>query len=876
MNRLNDKAKRRIKKLLALLIVVCLSFQLTGCILDSIDLDLKLAPKIGDGDKTIVGSTAWKDAQTISPNEHDMERFQISGNNAFYILPGLENDPVDILTFNILDYTDEGEFLYYYVTPCWVSANEIEKYIKDENYRTGTVSRDALEIPDRSAKYTYRDVEVFMAYNPDTGHYRVMRLVVHDVTWVPEKEERPDYYDSYVPGVPNTKMKSYGFASKVPGSDDEYQIVGTDCNATVYDHEGNVLSTQNLAPAILFYMHMYLDRKINAQQKEGNVTDDLASDDNRSDTERFEAWRRQNNKKINPEKAVDNLYINEIVIAGDHVMYVNMRRFIGESPIVGYSANGFFPIYRERLDDENGVSFNAFNLNADKQLEKWKSIDGEHFSSYLTMQLDSSFSLDLIRLTSSIKDNYTPFVSTFTNELPTDLSNTVSMAYIMGSKNSLTIKGKGLLPRDYVMWENTLRHGYRMNDNLSAKIKEYGAAYVVPGEYKGLETLVEAYGSDYEGDKLFRYPFIGSGSGSEVDWSSFFESSKVDFSEREVIAKNYGINEEGFTKDWTTYDRNGMMIRYSMKNLYEIYIQDTLNKLVADKNTYDQIIAKFQINNMMPMIRVIPLLSDTDNSLQAKGNHEINLERYRLAINRGIGLFTGSTAEDPVDLKKDTPEALQVLRFVEDSMGNRTATVFNIDCYSKFVAQLGIDNFEEEVEENKKKEYFQSQNYEHSSIAASAYMPAAKRTLWYYDESRAEQLAKAYVDSHSDCEDAVSDLLDVLEDVHKTDIRSDVAKQIYNYLRNLGGNSVDDLVLKFAVSLIIADDVNEEDRREEAEDFKENIKDILEDIPAADRYYVLNICAGYVPQRDEIKENTVPIRYRMVFPEGTSVTMVYT
>ena len=98
----------------------------------------------------------------------DANRFNIPGTDAFYLLPGIENNPDRMQDFTCLDYTDAGYFIYYYCGPSYITAEQVAAY----KGTSGVRPEEKYENLD--GKKSECDAMIVMGYKPTTGEYKVM------------------------------------------------------------------------------------------------------------------------------------------------------------------------------------------------------------------------------------------------------------------------------------------------------------------------------------------------------------------------------------------------------------------------------------------------------------------------------------------------------------------------------------------------------------------------------------------------------------------------------------------------------------------------------------------------------------------------------
>ena len=154
--------RRRAKRFLRSAFIVLLCLIHTAC-----------ASILGDGEVTIVTAPPIVSPRVIVTDNYgtgEKGRFDIGGTDAFYLLPGVENNPDNLQDFNCLDYTDSGYFVYYYCGPAYINVDELVAY----KGKSDTVPEDFVyEDVNRESGVTC-DAMIVMAYNPDTRHYVVM------------------------------------------------------------------------------------------------------------------------------------------------------------------------------------------------------------------------------------------------------------------------------------------------------------------------------------------------------------------------------------------------------------------------------------------------------------------------------------------------------------------------------------------------------------------------------------------------------------------------------------------------------------------------------------------------------------------------------
>ncbi len=156
---------RIVKRIIcALLAVSCVFF--TGCnsIIYNGDFSFQSFPP-----ETIpyVGNLLPTQFLDIQENQ-EMEKYNIEGRNAFYILPLHDCRPDKILDFKVLDYTDDGRFIYAYLTPYYGTAagNGLQQAAKEG------VRREYRDYSSLDGTNTM-NVLVLMSYDPQRLLYKV-------------------------------------------------------------------------------------------------------------------------------------------------------------------------------------------------------------------------------------------------------------------------------------------------------------------------------------------------------------------------------------------------------------------------------------------------------------------------------------------------------------------------------------------------------------------------------------------------------------------------------------------------------------------------------------------------------------------------------
>ncbi len=402
------RTKKRIRKLLAGLLILGQVFLLTGCLLRNMDPTLETAPKFG-ANAIISRNSVSRSA--ITPVSHNMARYNVEGTNAFYIPEGLENDPESILSFELLDYTDNNELIYHFITPAYITVDEVNQYNNNGEGSEGDAPTTGFKDVERK-DYPVSDAELLMAYNPDTGHYRIMMARGYELEWDPKFEERPSYYSSPIPAGGKSGlvfMEQRAYACKVPEKR-EYLITGIDGIGTIYDERGKVIRTLDFRHDIV-YQHSMAEKNT---QNEREAAEKRLDPEDKYDRELFEMIEREKQEKQDTEfNEKVKMIIKDVAISKDYYAYVSCSTYTGSSPLdpnailIGTT----FLSYSVGLNREDEVisDYLSFNLNADKQFEAWKSLNGKYFNSIEEMEATYGYSMEKTKMEGAYPDNFTPF-----------------------------------------------------------------------------------------------------------------------------------------------------------------------------------------------------------------------------------------------------------------------------------------------------------------------------------------------------------------------------------------------------------------------------------------------------------------------------------
>ena len=435
------------KRMLSLLLVLVMALPHTGCgsLLSKADpnaYDLKETVSKATVSKGRVGR---KEKKVI---DYSTDRFSIGGINAFYILPGLENIPDAMAEFQVIDYTPRGEFVYYYVTPCYMDPGGLEAY-KDKDGSRGTVKdRTKVDVPEgRREDYDY-DAAVLMTYNPGTGEYRVLYAKAFQIDkqkeFDPATEGRPYYYlsnegsdtDPY-----RTFIQERILCCKVAGQDEYLLVEQGSLTGTVFDVEGDVLKTVSFRAT--------LNNEAGEKKNELIELREEAEDEgeHKLDDDEFRALA-EGEEEVQ-EDTVDpntmNVLITGAVMTERYESYLGVTYFLGGDLFKAVPAviSSTCMVYRQSLNEEDGgVPYVSTNLNSEAQKEMWMSLDGRFFKDYKELESADGYSMEGIKTGGygeEYKDSFTPFMNVVGED---------EASFLVGMPYFLQIPGK-VADRDY-------------------------------------------------------------------------------------------------------------------------------------------------------------------------------------------------------------------------------------------------------------------------------------------------------------------------------------------------------------------------------------------------------------------------------------------
>ena len=505
------------KAILHIILLAFLITNLSGCLMESMSVSEgnPSASEVASGNSPI--AAAVKKGRIKNPKieiDYDESRFNIGGNNAFYILPGLENFPRAMAYFKVLDYNSRGEFVYLYVTPSYISPEEVRAYATDMEKKYGTASKNSVTVPKgRREDYEY-DAEVLMAYNPDTGDYHVMEAKAYAIDkeneFDPKSEGRPYYYqakaaigmessaeltveavareseigilrgassaasigaaingsqvappmngasssrDTAKP-VDGIYLEQRALASKVAGKE-EYLLFDEMGSGRVYDADGNTFRSYNYI--------WQIDSRLSAVEKELLSKENETQAENIDADSAFEKWRQ---KREEAKGATANsgakmsAVVTDAAMAGTYESFLSVNFFTGSLPYAPGSKtlSKTLLFYRENISTLDGAEpLLSTNENSDKQSGLWMSLNGRYFPSESAAKEAPGADLRKIKsggYGAEYADKFSPFSMIGSNQL----------TFIVGMENVMEESFVSPMYKkyEYILDQYDFRNGLRM------------------------------------------------------------------------------------------------------------------------------------------------------------------------------------------------------------------------------------------------------------------------------------------------------------------------------------------------------------------------------------------------------------------------------
>ena len=861
------------KKLIAFVLMFAISVStLSGCLIKDAYRDNAYTSVKKPTTEVGYGKVKLRPRKEI---DYSTERFEISGNNAFYILPGLENIPDAMATFKVLDYNSRGEFVYFYVTPSYLSPEQVKEYQMDPRKSRGFVPTTGFTKINRPDNYKY-DAVVLMAYNPDTGFYHVMFADSYEIEFDPKTEGRPYYYEMKLAGAKNQSaiakeikehffIQERGIASKVPERE-EYFLLNESAIGTVYNAAGEAVASLSL-------MDQIDDRRLALEQifrKNPNEGRNAETELTREEKEErdFEEWKKRNglqDEKEEPKTGVSAI-ITDAAMGTNYETYVSITYFTLDEPLNPKSQVRMMTLlsFRQPLNkQEEAVPFRSVNLAAKDILDKWMSIDRHFFNSRKEMENNENYYINELRVK---YDNFTPFISGTDEE----------QSIIVGSLNF---------------------YNQRVGSFTANDVREIIDAYTV-SEYD--KKWLNWYAVEYENEK-------------EKDEEPFYK-----------ITNWFGITEPATEKFHDYWNYNASLGgKRAIRAIQALILGRNIRGFLKAAN-FESLIKKMKSVNLVPSMGNLEKKSQETITVEDRykgkygpggtgdknGKLEENLKTWTMSNQRKtkIALTPVFNYDNPFYVGRDGRyESLHVLRVLSSN-----------DVYSPFVSP--VDYYKVNLPANANA---RSTGIKDWTLAeAEVYLPETERTCYYKNEEEADQQLNKYMEIRrggSLTEDHLNlikgylrggykDLLkenaESIEKAAKTLVNSNL-KKIYDRIREQLEEVTPDEDGEFNAEKLnqLMEDIDRMRRRtseskdsdgEEVEEIVElrklldevvnesvkqqiksmtDIRDAIDAIPEGDRDLVLVLCGGFVPEKCLIEKDKVPTTFQLVFPGGSGATI---
>lgn len=334
---------------------------------------------LGDGEINIVTAPPIVEKEVVVTNSYvgDKERFDIGGTEAFYLLPGIENHPDYLQDFMCLDYTSDGNFIYYYCGPSYISKDEVEKY----KGTTGVApDKDRYETFDRENVTPSCDAYILMSYNPESGAYKVFDAQGYEHITADKKKTVMEFYKSEEFGF---YTLSHAYGCKIAGTN-RYFIFDQNSGAYIYDKDGNCIASTLLGEILSVKVGEVASNL--GVQNGSSSTVDLSSDASDQDKEDMEdameeisnlSGRSYSSGTSSASDIQLNCLVKSAVMDGNEIIYLTVMLYTGESPwISDVMYNRVVSIYSLDLYSED-IKFISENRNYEAQKLLYKKYGSE-------------------------------------------------------------------------------------------------------------------------------------------------------------------------------------------------------------------------------------------------------------------------------------------------------------------------------------------------------------------------------------------------------------------------------------------------------------------------------------------------------------------
>lgn len=285
----NGGLERKMKKWL-LILGVLFCFYLTGCknsILYNADLDKATVEAY-----VPVLETVPSDSLIQIEHQFSEEKYQISGKDAFYILPSHRPAPENILDFQVLDLIDGKISIYAYQAVCSAS----DQTGLGGAPQSGIAMDTENSTGERSDGSLGKMATILMSYNIDTREYCIFFHKVSDI----EKVAAPDMDEEGIHGPLSSEKKDEtgSFFVQKTGQNGNAYFIYLDGVGSIYDQTGRLIYTKDINSQLNYNKWLYggddavitihnvlVDKNyfmyvtLNIEKKETEITEDTSEED---------------------------------------------------------------------------------------------------------------------------------------------------------------------------------------------------------------------------------------------------------------------------------------------------------------------------------------------------------------------------------------------------------------------------------------------------------------------------------------------------------------------------------------------------------------------------------------------------------------------
>lgn len=306
-----------------------------------------------------------------SNEEMNQEKYKVEGTDAFYILPGHENRPDRIIDFKVLGYTDEGWFVYAYLTSYY--GDDVSGEAQEN--REGTAPEERVVSTGENSSL---DVMVLMSYNPENRAYKVFYSSVRpksQTQTVVNKEGGDDE------GISGSVENSTVMAGKLV-KNQVYYIFNNN-TVFIFDGKGNELLQKDYGVTV---------------SQEASRLMDMAKN----------IWKGKKSAEVIEQAEVS---VSDMAMDGEGYVYLSVTVELpdegsddegddmedeDEDEVAQTTFTSVIACYDMDIGGDSWVEFVSDNENWDNQVEYWKACGGE-FDSRYEMNRHMGYTMDKIK-----------------------------------------------------------------------------------------------------------------------------------------------------------------------------------------------------------------------------------------------------------------------------------------------------------------------------------------------------------------------------------------------------------------------------------------------------------------------------------------------